>query len=213
MRGFSGKRILAVLVAALAVSLWALMSAPVAQAAQVEKPVVQMVQSTLREGGETGAFDGSQVASWLLRLLNQRFLPAVGSRNSAPLSMKLKGELLDVRAAWINRWMTATAIFLGTAGFIAFQVFQDDSKAMHCRRVVADAKNRRNFLSNYGRFYAELRFSVTGRKRLRAKVRKRAEACSNRNRLQRRVGSAKAAKQISKEANGEESGQELKIVT
>ena len=115
MRGYSSKRILAVLVAALAVSLWAQPGAPLAQTAKPEKAVVKEVAPVKVEK----------------KVVKEIVQPSISKEEKQSIVNEFRREILDDRAAYIDRWLAVVAIFLtffgiivAILGIISFRRFQ-----------------------------------------------------------------------------------------
>ena len=128
MRGFFGKRILAVFIVALAVSLWVLMSAPLAQTSKAEKPVVQKAAPLKLEKPK----DQKAIP------LNKPAIPPATEVEIQRRFNELRRELLDERADFIDRWLAVVAIvltffgivvaILGLIGFRRFQAIEREAR-------------------------------------------------------------------------------------
>ena len=125
MRGFFGKRILAVFIVALAVSLWVLMSAPLAQTSKAEKPVVQKAAPLKLEKPK----DQKAIP------LNKPAIPPATEVEIQRRFNELKSEVLDDRAGTIEWWLAVVAIVLtffgivvAILGLIGFRRFQSIEK-------------------------------------------------------------------------------------
>ena len=142
MRGFFGKRILAVFIVALAVSLWVLMSAPLAQTSKAEKPVVQKAAPLKLEKPK----DQKAIP------LNKPAIPPATEVEIQRRFNELKRELLDDRADSIEWWLAVVAIVLtffgivvAIGGFFGIRIFRDivnDARdsAKEAKQIVADAQ-------------------------------------------------------------------------
>lgn len=111
MRGFSGKRVLSILVLALAMCLWGQRGVTLAQTAKPEKPVVKKGASPSKSGNSLSKDEK-------LSIVNE-----------------LRRELLDARADFIDRWLAVVAIVLtffgiivAIIGIIGFRRFQSIEK-------------------------------------------------------------------------------------
>lgn len=107
MRGFSSKRILVVLIIALAVCLWVQMDVTFAQVVKAEKPVANKI-TPIPKSDDTFTKEEKQ------SIVNE-----------------LRRELLDDRADTIDWWLTGIAIFfaaLGVVGYISFRNLQDEAR-------------------------------------------------------------------------------------
>ncbi len=142
MRGFSGKRILAVLIVALAIALWVLMSAPLAQTSKAEKPVVQKAAPLKLEKPK----DQKAIP------LNKPAIPPATEVEIQRRFNELKRELLDDRADSIEWWLAVVAIVLtffgivvAIGGFFGIRIFREivaDAResAKEAKQIVADAQ-------------------------------------------------------------------------
>ena len=110
MSGFSGKLIVVALVAALAVCLWAQTGVTLAQTA-TEKAVKQ---ETAPAKVETGAVKEAKPVAVSPK-------PVISPATEVEIQRRfneLKSEVLGARAAYIDRWLAATAIFLTLLGIL-----------------------------------------------------------------------------------------------
>ena len=142
MRGFSGKRILAVLVATLVVSFWAQTGAAVAQTA-VEKSVVKKVAPVISPF-KPAALSAPEVE------IQKRFNELEGKllderRKEAEDLIELRRKVLDGWASTVTWWLTGIAVFLVIGGFIGIKIFRDivnDAResAKEAKQIVVDAQ-------------------------------------------------------------------------
>ena len=127
MRGFFGKRILAVLIVALAISLWAQTGVSFAQAV-AEKGVVKEAVPVKVEKGAVKEAEPAAVPP----------KPAISPTTEVELQRRfnaLRSELLDDRAGTIEWWLAVVAIVLtffgivvAILGLIGFRRFQSIEK-------------------------------------------------------------------------------------
>ena len=126
MRGFSYKRILAVLITALVVSLWVQTGAAVAQTA---KKLVVQVAAPVKAEKKTDV-DQVRPAPLLPKSGN-----SLSKEEKQSIVNELRRELLDNRAEYIDRWLGVVAIVLtffgivvAILGIIGFRRFQGIEK-------------------------------------------------------------------------------------
>ena len=141
MRGFSSKRILVVLITALALGFWAQTGVTFTQAA-TEKPVVQKVAPLKLEKPK----DQKAIA------LKKPAIPPATEVEIQRRFNELKSEVLDNRADTIEWWLAVVAIvltffgivvaILGLIGFRKFQSIEKEAResAKEAKQIVADAQ-------------------------------------------------------------------------
>lgn len=124
MRGFSGKRILAIFVSVLAVCLWAQTGVVLAQKT-TDKPVEQKVAPIPKSDITLTKEEKQSIVNELRRELidkNQKNVEAL---------IEIRRKVLDDRANTIDWWLTGIAIFfaaVGVVGYMSFRNFQEEAR-------------------------------------------------------------------------------------
>ncbi len=155
MRGFFGKRILAVLVAALALGFLAQTGVSFAQAVAEKGVVKEAVPAKVGKGAGQEAKSAAAPPKPAIPPateveIQRRFNELKGelldkSEKDAATLIELRREVLDDWASTVTWWLTGIAVFLVIGGFIGIKIFRDivnDAResAKEASRIVTDAR-------------------------------------------------------------------------